>query len=43
VSVAAELQNDWRNLTGEELAALFSDHLIFYGHLISNLTASAQV
>ncbi|RKZ82555.1 MAG: hydrolase [Gammaproteobacteria bacterium] len=39
VSVAAELQNDWRNSTGEELAALFSEHLSFYGHLISNLTA----
>ena len=39
VSVAAELQNDWRNPTGQELAGLFNDHLTFYGHLISNLTA----
>ncbi|MCK5394524.1 MAG: hydrolase [Gammaproteobacteria bacterium] len=37
VSVAAELQNDWRNPTGQELAGLFNDHLTFYGHLISNL------
>ena len=37
VSVAAELQNDWRNVTGQELAGLFNDHLTFYGHLISNL------
>ena len=42
VSVAAELQNDWRNPTGQELAGLFNDHLTFYGHLISNLAASAQ-
>jgi nicotinamidase-related amidase len=37
VSVAAELQNDWRNPTGQELAGLFNDHLTFYSHLISNL------
>ena len=42
VSVAAELQNDWRNPTGQELAGLFNDHLTFYGHLISNLTTSAK-
>jgi nicotinamidase-related amidase len=42
VSVAAELQNDWRNPTGQGLAGLFNDHLTFYGHLISNLAASAM-
>ncbi len=42
VSVAAELQNDWRNPTGNELASLFKDHLTFYGHLMSNLAAKRQ-
>ena len=42
VSVAAELQNDWRNPTGQELAGLFNDHLTFYGHLISNLSTKNQ-
>ena len=42
VSVAAELQKDWRNPTGQELAALFNDHLTFYGHLISNLATRSQ-
>jgi nicotinamidase-related amidase len=40
VSVAAELQNDWRNPTGQELAGLFKDHLTFYGHLMSNLATT---
>ena len=42
VSIAAELQNDWRNSTGQELAGLFNDHLTFYGYLISNLTAKSN-
>lgn len=42
VSVAAELQNDWRNSTGQELAGLFNDHLTFYGHLISNLATKSH-
>ena len=42
VSVAAELQNDWRNPTGQELAGLFNDHLTFYGHLISNLATRSN-
>ena len=42
VSVAAELQNDWRNPTGQELAGLFNDHLTFYGHLISNLATKSH-
>lgn len=37
VSVAAELQYDWRKPTAEGLANLFHDHLLFYGHLMSNL------
>ena len=41
VSVAAELQNDWRNPTGQELAGLFNDHLTFYGHLMSNLATKS--
>jgi nicotinamidase-related amidase len=42
VSVAAELQNDWRNPTGQELAGLFNDHLTFYGHLMSNLATKSN-
>ena len=42
VSVAAELQNDWRNPTGQELAGLFNDHLTFYGHLMSNLATKSD-
>ncbi len=42
VSVAAELQNDWRNPTGQELASLFNGHLTFYGHLISNLATRSN-
>ncbi len=39
VSVAAELQKDWRNPTGQGLGELLGEHLTFYGHLISNLSA----
>ena len=39
VAVAAELQNDWRNDTGRELAELMSEHLPFYGNVISSFTA----
>jgi len=42
VSVAAELQQDWRNPTGEQLASLFNEHLTFYGNLIQNFKAKAQ-
>ena len=42
VSVAAELQNDWRNPTGQELAGLFNDHLTFYGYLMSNLATKSN-
>ncbi|MHB9849013.1 isochorismatase family protein [Streptomyces krungchingensis] len=35
VAVAAELQRDWREEGGQELAELFADHAIpFYGSLI---------
>lgn len=39
VSVAAELQKDWRNPTGQGLGEILGEHLTFYGHLISNLSA----
>ncbi len=42
VSIAAELQNDWRNPTGQDLSILFNDHLTFYGHLITNLSSQAK-
>lgn len=40
VAVAAELQNDWRKSTGEQLAELMSGHLPFYSNVITSyLTA----
>lgn len=36
VAVAAELQNDWRNETGEQLAGLLAQHLPFYGNVITS-------
>lgn len=36
VAVAAELQNDWRNKTGEQLAGLMAQHLPFYGNVITS-------
>lgn len=42
VSVAAELQKDWRNPPGGQLASLFNEHLTFYGNLIQNFKAKAQ-
>ena len=36
VAVAAELQNDWRNSTGEQLAEIMGEHLPFYGNVISS-------
>ncbi len=41
VAVAAELQSDWRNDTGPELAELMGTHLPFYGNVISSFTAVA--
>jgi len=42
VSIAAELQNDWRNSTGQGLSVLFNEHLTFYGHLITNLSSQTK-
>ena len=39
VAVAAELQKDWRNDTGQELAEIMSTHLPFYGNVIASFTA----
>lgn len=39
VAVAAELQKDWRNDTGRELAEIMSTHLPFYGNVIDSFTA----
>jgi len=42
VAVAAELQNDWRNPTGEQLAEIMGEHLPFYGNVITSfMTAKA--
>jgi len=40
VAVAAELQRDWREPTGEKLAAIMGEHLPFYGMLAANLAAA---
>lgn len=39
-AVAAELQADWRKSTGNEMAQLFSEHLIRYGMIITNWLAN---
>lgn len=36
VAVAAELQNDWRKPTGNQLAEVMGEHLPFYGNVISS-------
>jgi hypothetical protein len=33
VAVGAELQGDWRNLTGPALGQIMGEHLPFYGNL----------
>ncbi len=40
MSVSAELQNDWRNNTGQQLGQLYAEHLPAYGHLFSSLFAA---
>jgi nicotinamidase-related amidase len=39
VAVGAELQGDWRNPTGQELARIMGEHLPFYGNLIGSFMA----
>lgn len=41
VSVAGELQADWRKETGKQLAGLFAEHLPFYGGLMANFQAAS--
>lgn len=40
VAVGAELQADWRNPTGKELATIMGEHLPFYGNLIGSFMAA---
>ena len=42
VAVAAELQADWRNPTGQGLAANMGQHLPFYGNLIASFSAAQK-
>lgn len=42
VAVAAELQGDWREPTGEALAQTMGAHLPFYGNLISSFTSAKK-
>ena len=41
IAVSAELQNDWRNPTGGELAELFKQHLPFYGNVMASFDAAS--
>ena len=40
VAVAAELQNDWRKSTGDQLAEIMGQHLPFYGNVISSFVTA---
>lgn len=40
VAVAAELQQDWRNATGQQLGATMGAYLPFYGNLIQSFLAA---
>lgn len=42
VAVGAELQADWRNPTGHELASIMGEHLPFYGNLIGSFIATQR-
>ena len=42
VAVAAELQNDWRNSTGEQLAEIMGEHLPFYGNVITSFMTAKK-
>jgi len=42
LAVVAELQADWRKSSGNEMAKLFSEHLIKYGMIINNFLAIAD-
>lgn len=41
VGVAAELQKDWRNASGQELAEVMGEHLPFYNNLFSSYMAAS--
>ena len=43
VAVAAELQSDWRNPTGEQLAEIMGEHLPFYGNVITSFMTAKSV
>jgi nicotinamidase-related amidase len=40
VAVAAEIQADWRNETGQALAGIMGEHLPFYGNLNASFLAA---
>lgn len=42
VAVGAELQGDWRNATGPDLAGIMGSYLPFYGNLIASYMALAN-
>jgi hypothetical protein len=40
VAVAGELQGDWRNPTGPDLARILDEHLLFYGNAVGRYQAT---
>jgi hypothetical protein len=40
VAVGAELQSDWRNPTGQQLATIMGEHLPFYGNLYASFMSA---
>lgn len=42
LAVGAELQRDWRNPTGQVLGEMMSEHLPFYGNIVSGMQASPK-
>ena len=42
VAVAAEMQADWRNVTGQALAQIMGVHLPFYGNLLGSFTEAKK-
>ncbi len=42
MAVSAELQNDWRNETGQGLAEIYREHLPFYGNVMCSFAAASE-
>jgi hypothetical protein len=42
-AVGAELQGDWRNVTGADLGQIMAEHLPFYGNLFGSYSAAKDL